>query len=199
MSLGLKLIEQKAKISLVTSQDYLFCIGGFNSNYALLSCDYLKDNANKWVKFSSLNQPNCCITSLFIESSHYIYVFGGALKVEFEKIFTGNLYGSTKWNQVHLNTMNYNYFRSYGVSFQINKSQILLFGGKSSNPEMMIFDLVSNKIFSTSKFSKMIPYNTSKVCLKGNHIYVVSSKYKIESMIDLKTFDYFENSHSLDF
>ena len=119
--------------SLASEYNLVYCIGGI-SNIPLKECEKFELNKKIWVNFPSMNFPNHSI-AVTILSQQFLYCFCGAESSKIEYI---NLKREDKWIMLNYNLPGIEK-RSCGKIFDLSEDACIIYGGKSTLREVLIF------------------------------------------------------------
>ena len=177
------LTEQNANMSLVSTSEFLFGLGGYNRKL-ISTVEYFDDKNKQWKRIQPLNKADRCITSFFWAPS-FIYTFGGNVNQDPERKNITDI--NANWEIIHLSTKSHPRF--YGCSFFLNKNEVLIFGGRDCPTEFVIFNLNSSKLHVSSKAFINEAFFSSKPVFHNNLIYVKGQENSLY-LINPRTLEY---------
>ena len=163
---------QRSYSALITTSFDLYCIGGYYTNY-LKECECFNIESKSWNLIASLNNNSYRTTALFAYPSQII-TFGCNVTTSFEKLeIDKNGKAGNAWKSFEIANCSK---RTYGAAVQLNRNEILIFGGCGGNPEeFMIYDISKNKLTkSAKKFINTNYFTTSKARIVNGKIYIIS-------------------------
>ena len=152
--------------SMISNENYIFVIGGFNSN----KCEAFNLRTLKWEAMPDLNSPERQSPILTIHDD-YLYAFMGHTQYNIldtvERINIKNL-GSNKWENVIVSNPNNVNTRFYGAGVYYVKDDLYFIGGKNGlgngdtdyKSEIYCYHFDKNEFLNTD------------ICYKGNLVFV---------------------------
>ena len=152
--------------SMISNENYIFVIGGFNSN----KCEAFNLRTLKWEAMPDLNSPERQSPILTIHGD-YLYAFMGHTQYNIldtvERINIKNL-GSNKWENVIVSNPNNVNIRFYGAGVYYVNDVLYFIGGKNGlgnddsdyKSEIYCYHFDKNEILNTD------------ICYKGNLVFV---------------------------
>ena len=152
--------------SMISNDNYIFVIGGFNSN----KCEAFNLRTLKWEAMPDLNSPERQSPILTIHDD-YLYAFMGHTQYNIldnvERINIKNL-GSNKWENVIVSNPNNVNTRFYGAGVYYVKDDLYFIGGKNGlgngdtdyKSEIYCYHFDKNEFLNTD------------ICYKGNLVFV---------------------------
>ena len=134
--------------SMISNKDYIFSIGGYNSN----KCELFNNNTLKWEKMHVLNSHERQRSMLVIYKD-YLYCFMGYTQHEIlnscERIKITNNILINKWETLNINNESNSNLKFYGSGIFNYKDKLVFIGGKIGFGEDKEEDYKSNiDIFS---------------------------------------------------
>ena len=140
------------------------------------TCEVFILSLKKWIKISNLNLQDFGITSFYF-APNLLFSFTGHGN-QIEKLNIDNK--SNKWQIVQTR---HSYSRPYGSAFQLNKNEVLIFGGNKIKGKysVIIFNVNSLKIKKLkTRFCKNYLFIGSKPAYFNGSITIIS-KFNLDT------------------
>ena len=159
----------------------------------MTNCEKFDIQTNSWNNVSSLNIAEIGITCLYFHP-YQIFICGGYHKNTYETISISPSNVNQKWTVLTVQNATQ---RGYGIGYQYNEKEILLFGGEYSPSQFIIFDIQSSKLINKGIEFNSNLYNTSKGRMHDGKFKIINYSDKKLYQIDLNTFKF--DSSPVDF
>ena len=187
LDLSSRLCECKCAVSLVSTSEFIFCIGGYNEDNNSNYCEYFDNLQAKWKITSPLNHEDRGITVSF-DDARYIYTFGGSDNNIFERLDVTSLYN--KWENLNVNLSTK---RNFGFANFLNDLEFLVCGG--DNSEDIYFNIFSHKSLKLIRSKKLFNnylYFSSKPLNWKDKLWIISPIKNILIRINIISLEFYE-------